>query len=98
MRKHGQRPKLRQLAPAMVAPALLMSALTPLTPWAALPGLAWLTASLGYGALLGMRAGSSCAFGSGLAAALMHVGWSAGFWRQTFSPTPKPAEGSLAAE
>jgi succinoglycan biosynthesis protein ExoA len=76
-------PKLRQLAPLGVAPAVLIVALAPLTPWAVLPAAAWLVLCLGFGALLGLKERRWCAALAGVPAAIMHLAWSAGFWTQT---------------
>ena len=77
--KHGKRPKLRQSLPLGVAPAVVLAALAPLNPIFALPALAWAGLCLAYGAALGFRAKSFCAAMSGVAAIIMHFGWSAGF-------------------
>lgn len=80
MRKHKMPLKLRQLAPAALAPVLVASlALTPIHALALAPIALWLTACLGYGVLLGAKARSLCATASGVAAAIMHLAWSAGF-------------------
>lgn len=76
---HRQKPKPRQLAPAIVAPAVLLALATPLTPIAALPALIWLTACAAFGAFLGIKARSLCAAFAGAPAAIMHLAWSAGF-------------------
>ena len=76
------RPKLRQLAPAAVAPALLLALASGAWWPAALPALAWFVGSLVFGLLLGLRQRSACACASGLAAVTMHLGWSIGFWRR----------------
>lgn len=79
----GQPLKLRQLAPALIAPLLVFGlAGAPLTPWAIAPASAWLSVCLLYGALLGLRERDLCACGAGVAAAIMHASWSAGFARQ----------------
>lgn len=77
--KHKAPLKPRQLAPAMIAPAVALAVLAPLSPVFALPALGWIAACLGYGLFLGLRAGSFCAAGSGTAAAIMHLAWSVGF-------------------
>ncbi|WP_075222087.1 glycosyltransferase [Acuticoccus yangtzensis] len=85
--KHDMRLKLRQVAPAMIAPAaagLLASpavaALSvPLAVLAALPGLMWAAASLGFGAALAVKARDRCVLCAGLAAMTMHLAWSLGF-------------------
>jgi len=86
--RHRTPLKLRQLAPLAVAPAVLAAVLAAplaaLTPWAlaaALPALAWAFLCLAGGALVGWRSGDRCAYGAGLAAMTMHLGWSVGYWR-----------------
>lgn len=86
VRKHKMALKPRQLAPIVIAPAIALLALTPLTSWAALPAVAWLALCLSYGVLLGVREGKPCAAAAGFPAAIMHAAWSAGFLRQTFAP------------
>jgi succinoglycan biosynthesis protein ExoA len=80
MLKHRIPLKARQLAPAAVAPALLLAiASGPVAPVAALPAAAWLCGCLMYGLVLGVRRRSACACASGAAAAIMHAAWSCGF-------------------
>lgn len=78
--RHRMRPKLRQLAPAAVIPALLAACLAPFVPIAALPAFLWLAACLVAGTGLGARERSRCAFAASFAAPVMHLGWSVGFW------------------
>jgi succinoglycan biosynthesis protein ExoA len=85
--KHRVRPKLRQLLPVMVGPAVVMSLLWPLAPFLAIPAVLWATMSLAYGVVLGVRGKSRCACGAGVAAMLMHVGFSFGFLSQILRPT-----------
>jgi succinoglycan biosynthesis protein ExoA len=80
-RRHGAL-RLRQAAPLLVAPAVFALALAPFFPWAALPCAAWLAGCLMYGAVLGVRERSLCAGAAGIAAAIMHLAWSLGFWAQ----------------
>jgi succinoglycan biosynthesis protein ExoA len=42
---------------------------------------------LGYGAVLGLRAGQACAAASGVPAMIMHAAWSLGFLRELIAPT-----------
>lgn len=80
MLKHRISAKARQLAPAAVAPAVLLAiGLGPVAPVAALPAVAWLSSCLAYGLVLGVRRRSACACASGAAAAIMHAAWSCGF-------------------
>jgi len=80
--KHGGRLKLRQLAAAAISPVSAAGlALAAFVPMAALPALAWLSLTLGYGIWLGVRAGKPCACAAGAAALIMHFAWSVGFLR-----------------
>lgn len=87
--RHGAPIKLRQAAPLVVAPAVAaaiagVGLAMPVSPWAlllALPALCYAALCLGYGLLLGIRARSRCVATAGCAAIVMHVAWSAGFWR-----------------
>lgn len=74
--KHHTPPKPRQMAPALVLPAILLALFTPL----ALPFMLWAAICLGYGAWLGVKAKDKWVLLSGPAAMLMHAGWSLGFW------------------
>ncbi len=87
----GKTPKLRQLAPLAIAPAVVLAIGAPLLPWVALPLALWLLACLGYGVLLGAREQSLCAAAAGLPAAVMHLAWSTGFWSALLLRTRKNA-------
>lgn len=78
--KHRIMPKLRQMAPAAVAPAAVLAFLTPLYPVAAIPLMAWMAVCLGYGLMLGAKEKNMHLAMAGPAAMLMHLGWSFGFW------------------
>ena len=78
--KHRERPRIRQMIPVAVLPAVLLLIATPLTWLAAVPFLAWSGICLTYGAWLGLRAKRPRIALSGIAAMLMHSGWSLGFW------------------
>jgi succinoglycan biosynthesis protein ExoA len=80
--KHRVRPKLRQVLPVLVGPAVAMSLLWPLTPFFAIPAMLWVVAGLTYGLALGIRSRNRCACGAGIAALLMHLGFSFGFISQ----------------
>jgi len=86
--KHGHPLKLRQRLPLLVAPAVVLAgvgiALGALAPGflvLLLPALAWAVLGLGAGLWIGVRERSRCASLSGVAALMMHLGWSLGFWR-----------------
>lgn len=85
--KHSLRPKVRQLLPALVAPAALAAPLglavagvLPAAAVLAVPAALWLGASLAGGALLAARHKDAAVLSSGPAAAIMHAAWSLGFW------------------
>jgi succinoglycan biosynthesis protein ExoA len=80
--KHRAKPRLRQLMPIMVGPAVVMSLLWPLSPFFAAPALLWAITGLTFGALLGARSKSICVCGAGITAMLMHLGFSFGFISQ----------------
>ena len=82
MLKHRTRLKIRQVLPIGVAPALLLAAGAPWFWPLAVPALAWTTLALGYGLVIGLRRRDPCLALSGVAAMIMHMGWSVGFWMQ----------------
>jgi succinoglycan biosynthesis protein ExoA len=100
--RHRVKPKLRQLLPVAIAPAVALLALAPWIPIAALPALGWAALCLSYGLLLGVKEKNRCAAASGVAAMIMHFAWSLGFWQalagrralqqQTPAPAITPAE------
>ncbi|MGZ3366317.1 MAG: succinoglycan biosynthesis protein exoa, partial [Caulobacteraceae bacterium] len=92
--RHRLRPKLRQLLPAAVFPATVLSLLGVVEPVFAAPAAAWLGGCLTGGVVLGLKTGRREAFGAGPAAALMHLAWSIGFWRQLVSGS-QPASAQL---
>lgn len=79
--KHRIMPKPRQMAPAVVLPAFILSMLAPVLPIAAWPFFAWAMLCLAYGAWIGFKAKDPVLTLSGPAAMIMHMGWSIGFWR-----------------
>lgn len=80
--RHRMRPKIRQMLPACVLPALFALAFAPWLPLAVGPVLVWTMACLLIGAALGVRERGRCAYASGLAAMIIHLGWSIGFWSE----------------
>ncbi|MBU6474403.1 MAG: glycosyltransferase family 2 protein [Alphaproteobacteria bacterium] len=82
--KHRTIPRLRQMAPLAVAPALALAPLSFFTWTAALPAVLWMSVCLAYGLALGIRARRAEIVLSGPAAMLMHLGWSSGFMRGLF--------------
>jgi succinoglycan biosynthesis protein ExoA len=80
--RHRARPRLRQLLPAAVAPAILLLIPGLFVPALMAPAVLWAAACLGYGAWLGLNAGDPCSVMAGAAAMTMHFAWSLGFWSQ----------------
>lgn len=78
-------PKLRQMLPAGVAPAITLAALLPWLPVAALPAMVWALASLLAGALIGRRLGLRGMIYAGIGAITIHLAWSVGFWWEILS-------------
>lgn len=80
IRKHGLRPKLRQLLPlAAVGLALLSLLGAVFEPHLLVVPVAYISAALLAGALLAVRETSPCSVASGLAALAMHSAWAFGF-------------------
>jgi succinoglycan biosynthesis protein ExoA len=80
--RHRKLPKLRQLLPAAVVPAIAASVLAPWHPVLGVPALIWATLCLLTGAARGLRLGGRGALFAGLAAMTIHFAWSVGFWWQ----------------
>jgi succinoglycan biosynthesis protein ExoA len=92
VRLHATGLKPRQAAPLAVPVAVGLALLAPFHPLFALPALCWATLCLGFGLLLGLRARSLCAAGSGVAAMIMHFGWGLGYLRERArGRPPEPA-------
>lgn len=87
--KHGARPALRQAAVAMLAPALLLTLLVPLSRVFALPLVVWLLACLAGGLMIAWSTRNPAGVLSGFIAGLMHLAWSAGYWRERLAPPPE---------
>ena len=85
VRKHRLMPRMRQLLPLAVAPALVGLPLAAFLPIAAVPALLWGGASLCGGALIGARSSLRDAALVPLAVLIMHAAWSFGFWRQALA-------------
>lgn len=85
--KHHTMPKLRQMIPMAILPALLLSIATPLFWPAIIPIGIWAVFCLAYGAYLGIKAHDQLALAlSGLIAMVMHLAWSYGFWQRMVRP------------
>jgi len=80
--KHGDRPKLRQMLPALVVPTAVGASLALVYWWAAVPFGLWAVICIGYGIVMGVGKRDLLAPLAGLAAMLMHFAWSTGFWMQ----------------
>ena len=79
--KHRARLKLRQALPLAVAPAALLALAAPAFWPLALPALAWLAAALGYGLVSSALKRDPDMLAAVAPALIMHLAWSAGFWR-----------------
>jgi succinoglycan biosynthesis protein ExoA len=78
--KHRKLPKLRQMLPLGVLPAVLLALLAPIWPVAAIPALTWAGLCVAYGLAIGVRERSLAAAAAGPMAMVIHLGWSVGFW------------------
>lgn len=95
-RRHKMRLKPRQMLPLLITPAVLVAMASPWFGLAALPAMVWAMACLGYGAVLAAKARDGCVLASGPAAMIMHLAWSAGYWRERlFAPPPAAFSASL---
>lgn len=89
--KHYTPLKIRQALPLAVAPAVASLLAAPLF-WAlAIPALVWMVTALTYGVALGLKRRDAAVMLAGVAAMIMHLSWSAGFWTQLFVSRPKGA-------
>jgi succinoglycan biosynthesis protein ExoA len=96
--RHGKFPKLRQVLPACIAPAVIGLLCFPFFHVAAVPAIGWSGLCILFGARLGLRQGPRCALGAGFAAMIIHLGWSIGFWSELLSHSrrahgPEPVRG-----
>ena len=89
--KHHNIPRLRQAAPLLVAPAVLIALLAPMHWMFAIPFIVWSIVCLLWGLVSGIRKQRAETYLSGLPAMVMHLAWSAGFWLQ-LSGIPKRSE------
>jgi succinoglycan biosynthesis protein ExoA len=78
--KHGIIPKVRQMVPAAVGPAVVLSLAAPALAIAAVPVAVWFWACLVYGGVLAIKARDPMIAMAGPAAMIMHLAWSFGFW------------------
>lgn len=92
LKRHRERPKARQLAPLLVAPALAALVFAPEAPLLAVPALAWATGCCLAGVALALAKRDPATVLAGPAAMIMHLGWSLGFWREALRfPRQGPA-------
>lgn len=94
--KHNARPAARQAAVAMLAPAAALVLLAPFSALFALPLVLWLLACLAGGVAIALQTRRPEGLLAGLAAGLMHMAWSAGFWRQWLARRPVAPQGATA--
>jgi succinoglycan biosynthesis protein ExoA len=81
--KHREIPKLRQLIPpATLLACILGLALAPLTPWSLILPAGYLAVLAGASLATMIRKRSACGLLAGMASAIMHLSWSAGFLKQ----------------
>lgn len=81
--KHATPLKMRQALPLGVAPAVASVLAAPLFWPLIVPALVWMLAALSYGAMLGLKQKDrAILMGAGVAAMIMHLAWSLGFWMQ----------------
>jgi succinoglycan biosynthesis protein ExoA len=88
LRRHRMPMKLRQVLPLAVAPAVLAALAGPAWPPALAPAASWAALCLVLGFRLCIRTRDACVAMSGPAAMIMHLGWSAGFWREMIAARP----------
>jgi succinoglycan biosynthesis protein ExoA len=97
LQRHRMRLKLRQIAPLMILPALLLALLGAALSvwsggwslWLVLPSVLWIAATVSYGLMLAIAARKLRDVASGPIAMAMHLAWSCGFCRQLLLG-PKP--------
>lgn len=94
--KHNARPAARQAAVAMLAPAAALVLLAPFSAWFALPLILWLLACLAGGLAIALQTRRPEGLLAGLAAGVMHMAWSAGFWRQWLARRHAAPQGATA--
>ena len=94
--KHHARPAARQAVVAMLAPAAALVLLAPFSAWFALPLVLWLLACLAGGVAIALQTCRPEWLLAGLAAGVMHMAWSAGFWRQWLARRPAAPQGATA--
>ncbi|MEQ5787974.1 glycosyltransferase family 2 protein [Erythrobacter sp. NFXS35] len=81
-RRHRRPLRARQALPLGVAPACALALGAPIVPALALPALGWAGVCQAWGIALALRERRADAAWAGSAAMIMHLGWSAGYWKQ----------------
>jgi succinoglycan biosynthesis protein ExoA len=88
LRKHGDKPKLRQMIPqATLLACVLGLSLAPLWPWTLIAPAGYVAALTLASVLAAIKMRSACGLLAGLASATMHMSWAAGFFRELIAPT-----------
>lgn len=82
VRRHRRPLKLRQALPLGIAPAAALALAAPLAPVLALPAASWALLCQGWGLALAIRERRADTLWAGTAAMIMHLAWSAGYWKQ----------------
>ena len=82
--KHYAKPKIRQLLPALVAPAVILALLTAAIHVAVIPLEIWMIVCISYGIGLAIISKHINVAAAGPVAMIMHLGWSLGFWKAIF--------------
>lgn len=77
---HCSQIKIRHLVLPCIFMALVLALLSPFTLTAAVPGVLWLGTNLAIGGAKAIASGQRCSLLSGVAAAVMQLAWSVGFW------------------
>jgi succinoglycan biosynthesis protein ExoA len=85
LRKHRIRPRLRQMVVGSLAPLAALTVLAPIWLGFAVPAVGWALACLIAGQIVA-RAGTGVLVG--VAAGVMHLAWSVGFWRCILTSPP----------
>jgi len=85
VRRHRRPLKLRQALPLAIAPACALALAAPVAPVLALPALGWALLCQGWGLALAVRERRADTLWAGTAAMIMHLAWSAGYWKQEIS-------------
>jgi succinoglycan biosynthesis protein ExoA len=83
--RHQRALRLRQALPLAIAPACGLALAAPFAPVLALPAAGWVLLCQGWGLALALRERRADVALSGSAAMIMHLAWSAGYWKQEIS-------------